>query len=143
MNIFFKIAITLVISTLSFNTVADTKNEVMGRSYVENTKPFKLSTGEVIQLEQLTRVFVSKQDDWILILNYRTDTLDKTELRRKADLIWERFKVRVEKDGFKYAGIHAKKYSVENPKETDHFKGYNLVLIKDDNGKWNYVESKK
>lgn len=117
-----------------------TKEEVMKLGFREQTKPMILSSSEVVQVEGLAKIWATETKAWILILNYRTDTLESAELRRKADLIWEQFKPIVEKMGVKYAGIHAKKFPISNPTNKTDFVGHNFVLKQITDGEWVFLD---
>ncbi|KLV11576.1 hypothetical protein C9I92_13065 [Photobacterium ganghwense] len=133
----------LILISGSLHGYAGTKSEVMSLGFREKTKPLTLSTGEVIQLEGLAKIYATETEAWVLILNYRSDSLEPTELRKKAELIWPKFKPTVEKMGLRYAGIHAKKYPVENPTAETKFEGFNLILVKQSNDEWVFIDDVK
>ena len=134
-----KLMMFSLLMLVSFASYSGTKDEVMRLGFREQTKPMTLSSSEVVQVEGLAKIWATETEAWILILNYRTDTLEPAELRRKAGLIWKRFKPLVEKMGLNYAGIHAKKYPISNPTSETDFVGHNFVLSKNANGEWVFL----
>ncbi|MGR5141464.1 hypothetical protein ACQKPX_07235 [Photobacterium sp. DNB23_23_1] len=136
----YKYTITLLLMLVSVVSYSATKDEVMRLGFREQTKPMILSNSEVVQIEGLAKVWATETKAWILIINYRTDTLELAELKRKADLIWEKFKPIVEKEGMKYAGIHAKKYLIPNPTHDTNFVGHNFILMQGMDDEWMFLE---
>ncbi|PSV99571.1 hypothetical protein [Photobacterium lipolyticum] len=135
------VAIALIALNCSI-AFADTKQNVMGLGFREKTTPLTLSSGEIVELEGMAKIYATGTEAWVLILNYRTDTLDRETLRKRAELIWPQFKPLVEKMQLKYAGIHAKKYPIEKPTKDTRFEGYNMMIQLTSDGTWRLLESK-
>ncbi|MGF1733724.1 hypothetical protein [Photobacterium kasasachensis] len=134
-----KIIVCLLLVCVSFGSYSSTKNEVMRLGFREKTTPLTLSTGEVVQIEGMAKIYVTGSEDWVLMLNYRANSLDPKELQRKAELIWPKFKPIVERMGLKYASIHAKKYPIANPDKDTMFLSVNLMLYKGVDNVWRFM----
>ena len=102
-----------------------------------------LSSGEMIEIEAFTKLYLPSEDRWVFILNYLTNSIeDEKLLRKKSELIWETFKPMVVKNGFKAAAIKAIKYTNHDKGviiETSRSKGFTFVFVQSADGEWKFL----
>ncbi|MEZ8103313.1 MULTISPECIES: hypothetical protein [Vibrio] len=109
------------------------------------TKSVILPSGETIEVQSISKIYAAGSKEWVLIINYITDSIDnKVSLRERADLIWEFFRPIVEKAGYTNAGIKAKAY-VHDAEKTifKKSKAYTFIIRKSDDGIWRFLEDEK
>nr|WP_254313960.1 hypothetical protein [Vibrio coralliilyticus] len=112
---------------------------------VAATKSVMLPSGETIEVQSVSKIYATGSNDWVLIVNYITDSLeDRALLRERANQIWKLFRPIVEEAGYTNAGIKAKVYDRSPEGITlNTSKGYTFIIRKSDDGSWKFLEDEK